>query len=120
MTDKEIRDRLTALDEERAQLTALLRGNRYARLAEARARGFTTEDLVLADTSRCKCGALLAYPKDIGPDGSWSCARVLLDPNQSAAAHDEPMPFRFWEVKSRRGAAPTVAEVLGVTVTSFA
>jgi hypothetical protein len=66
---------------------------------------FTENELIFSAFSRCECGAGLAYPKDIGPHGSWYCSDILLgralSENQPGSkTHSFPLSFMFYEVKS--------------------
>lgn len=61
---------------------------------------FKENELTFAATSRCPCGAGLAYPKKSGAFGYWDCSEILMghaDPDQT---HTAKLPFTFWEVKS--------------------
>lgn len=55
------------------------------------------DELVFAATVRCRCGAGMAYPKGLGPQGKWSCADVLLGSTERGE-HDEYAFFSF-EIK---------------------
>ena len=66
---------------------------------------YTDADLRYAATSRCPCGAGLAYPLDSGIHGSWDCSDILTgravpsgDPG--AVQHTDRLPFAFYEIKS--------------------
>ena len=86
-------------------------GRRYAeesRKVEARMNAgtdpFKAEELEFATESVCPCGAKLAYPKGIGPHGSWDCSAILMDtaPHKGqpgAVTHTDRKPFAFWKVK---------------------
>jgi hypothetical protein len=79
------------------------------------ARRFTAKQLTFAATSRCPCGAGLAYPTD-GPgdetlpqrwpyNGYWDCASILLGTaiasgEEGSATHTARLPFAFYEIKS--------------------
>jgi hypothetical protein len=63
------------------------------------------EDLVYAATSRCPCGAGLAYV----PDGEtvWDCSAILLGEaipsgQPGSVQHTGQLPFAFYEVKSEQ------------------
>lgn len=60
----------------------------------------TAEALTYSASTRCRCGAGLAYPADRAQRSreSWVCSRVLLD-NAPQAEHDS-FPFAFYELKS--------------------
>lgn len=79
------------------RIAAINRGDESAK--------FSDDDLVYAATTRCACGAGMAYPKAMGPGGSWNCSDILtmraaksIDPD--SVGHKSPMPFVFYEVKS--------------------
>jgi hypothetical protein len=65
--------------------------------------------LVYAATSRCPCGAGLAYNPD-GPSGQihsgyWDCSDILLGRaipfgEPGAVQHEARLPFVFYEIKS--------------------
>jgi hypothetical protein len=63
------------------------------------------EDLVFAATSRCPCGAGLAYKKgeNTNPDSPfkladhWDCSAILIGRD---VKHTAKLPFVFWKVKS--------------------
>lgn len=62
--------------------------------------------LVYAATSRCLCGAGLAYDP-VGPSGSpatgyWDCANILCDTADRNVKHEQQMPFMFWSIKSEK------------------
>ena len=57
-------------------------------------------DLLYAATSRCRCGAGLAYPLDYATAikvGAWVCSRVLSE-ECDAADHDR-LPFAMYKVR---------------------
>jgi hypothetical protein len=66
-------------------------------------------NLVYAATSRCPCGAGLAYDRD-GESGKpiqgyWDCSAILLDEaipsgQSGALQHTGRLPFAFYEIKS--------------------
>lgn len=69
---------------------------------------FTDDQLRYAATARCRCGAGLAYPKEIshrqpakGFGGAWFCSDVLTNrvPFEEGK-HDAGLPFAFYEIKS--------------------
>lgn len=66
---------------------------------------FKREELVFAKFAKCPCGERLAYPKGIGPHGSWDCAGILMDtvPHKGqpgAVTHTDRKPFAFWKIDS--------------------
>lgn len=118
MTDDEILARIRALEEEVGTLRATLCKNREDRYAWREQHGRTEDDLVVANSSHCPCGALLAYDRDIPlSEGAWDCAAILLG---KAIPKDEPgsvthtgkLSFAFYEVKSWHGAEPPSIETI--------
>lgn len=86
-----------------------------ADLAEQRKKPLM-DRLVYAATSRCPCGAGMAYdptsdddPVFKGPS-KWECGDILRyktlptadQERVKAATHTEPLPFAFYEIKSER------------------
>ena len=77
-----------------------------ANLFEAKLKGeapWHDDDLLYSATSRCPCGAGLAYPKGIrDPFHYWDCADILT--RRSVAGdgkkHTDQLPFNMWKVKS--------------------
>lgn len=68
-------------------------------------RTYRDDELTYAATSRCPCGAGLAYPLGTGSRGAWDCADILTgraipSGQPGAAMHTDRLPFVFWEVKS--------------------
>jgi len=61
---------------------------------------FSPDELRYAATSRCKCGAGLAYPKNSSPRGSWYCSVILTGQAERGSSHDSSFPFTFYEIKS--------------------
>lgn len=66
---------------------------------------FTAEELIFSASSRCPCGAGLAYPKGSGPKGFWDCADLLMDNfikkgEPGSKEHTDRLPFMFYEIKS--------------------
>jgi hypothetical protein len=63
-------------------------------------------ELVYAATSRCPCGAGLAYAKDSDPfKGYWDCSAILLETaipsgEEGSVQHTAQLPFIFYEIKS--------------------
>ena len=60
--------------------------------------------LVYAATSRCPCGAGLAYIRrgESGDpiEGFWDCSAILLGTADKDARHTAQLPFVFYEIKS--------------------
>jgi len=79
---------------------------------------FELHELIFAAKSRCKgCSSGLAYPKDIGPDGTWYCSAILLGKAARGSTHEAAIRFAFHEVKSEkqtsaRGATTRPASIL--------
>lgn len=106
----EIRDAEAALKPKQERLRELLNQDADAvelrvKMAKQLQATFTLDELTFAATSRCACGAGLAYPKNIGMHGSWTCSDILLgrakpksDPEHKV--HDGDYPFAFYEIKS--------------------
>ena len=72
-----------------------------------REKVYRDHQLVYAATSRCPCGAGLAYPRGIGIRGSWDCSDILtgraIPSGQTGAVmHTDRLPFTFWEVRSEQ------------------
>lgn len=66
---------------------------------------FTDAELTYAATARCTCGAGLAYPTKIGPNGYWDCSAILRGEaaqigQPGAVKHTDQLPFTFYEIKS--------------------
>lgn len=63
---------------------------------------FTDSELVYAAFCWCSCGHGMAYPKNCGMRGQWSCSSVLkgVPENTPGTLHDGPFPFAFYEIKS--------------------
>ena len=61
---------------------------------------FSPDELRYAATSRCKCGAGMAYPKNSSPRGSWYCSAILTGQAERGSSHDSSFPFAFYEIKS--------------------
>lgn len=73
---------------------------------------YTPEQLRFAAVSRCRCGAGLAYPRDMNLRGYWECSAILLGEATPSMDHDGPYPFMFWSIlseeqKARTGGATT-------------
>ena len=58
----------------------------------------TDDELIYAATSRCQCGAGLAYVKGCGAFGDWECSAILTGRATIGSTHDQPRPFAFWKV----------------------
>lgn len=66
---------------------------------------YKDKDLIYAATSRCPCGAGLAYHRGSGIHGSWDCSdiltgRAIKKDQPGAKEHTGGLPFAFYEVKS--------------------
>lgn len=68
--------------------------------AKADAGELTDAELVYAATSRCLCGAGMAYPKGIGGRGYWDCSDILTGRASTLVKHEARLPFMFYEIKS--------------------
>lgn len=69
-------------------------------------RIYTDAELRYAASSRCPCGAGLAYPiYPIDIHGAWDCSDILTgraipSGQEGAVTHTDRLPFAFYEVKS--------------------
>lgn len=62
---------------------------------------FTPDELRFAATSRCPCGAGIAYPKGMEPMGGfWDCSAILLHTDDKTKTHTDRLPFAFYEIES--------------------
>lgn len=62
---------------------------------------FTLDELRFAAGARCTgCQLGLAYPKDVGFRGSWTCSGILLGSALHDATKHDSLPFMFYEIKS--------------------
>ncbi len=93
-------------DELEAEVKKLRAQGNEERLAELRAKPLL-ERLTFAATSRCPCGAGLAYDpaSPEGMHGAWDCSAILLGTaipsgQPGAVQHTARLPFIFYEVKS--------------------
>lgn len=67
-------------------------------------------ELIYAATTRCPCGAGLAYKSDAEPFGEtavWDCSAILLGdaiPSgmPGSVEHTDLLPFAFYEIKSEQ------------------
>lgn len=65
----------------------------------------TPDDLVYAATTRCLCGAGMAYEKNSDPfKGYWDCSAILLGEatpsgEPGSVKHESRLPFVFYEIK---------------------
>lgn len=66
------------------------------------AGAYTAADLIFAATSRCPCGAGLAYPRDAGMHGAWDCSAILTGTAATDVKHTAELPFAFYEIKSEQ------------------
>lgn len=60
---------------------------------------FAAEELVFAATSRCSCGAGLAYPKECNSGHYWDCSEILMGIAKKEVKHTDQLPFAYYEVK---------------------
>lgn len=58
------------------------------------------EDLRFAKSSRCPCGAGLAYPKECGAHHYWDCSNILMGIADATVKHCAKYPFVFYDIKS--------------------
>ena len=109
MTDDEILAKADGIKAKRLAERALKVDQAEARVAAAnRVEGdfltgegdFLTEELRYAATSRCWCGAGMAYPLDVGLRGAWECSAILTGAAKQGTSHSAAMPFAMWKVKS--------------------
>lgn len=105
MTVAELLAKAAAHDAEAAALRKEAGGLRDA---ELKATPIAAR-LVYAATSRCPCGAGLAYDPAhenagsvfTGPlSGHWDCSAILLGTADPAVTHTDKLPFAFYEIKS--------------------
>lgn len=62
---------------------------------------FSLDELCFAATTRCACGAGMAYPDGgMNVHGSWHCSAILRGKAPVMSVHSEQMPFAFYEIKS--------------------
>lgn len=61
---------------------------------------FTLEELRYSRTSRCGCGAGMAYPLTTSPRGDWHCGAILTGTAEAGTEHSPALPFMMYEVKS--------------------
>lgn len=98
-------------DEFVAKIRALIDRHRQIAKATKALEGMPTEPpykeehLVYAATSRCLCGAGLAYPRNTGPNGNWDCSSILLGTaipsgQGGTVRHSDQFPFAFYEILS--------------------
>lgn len=78
-------------------------------VVEPEIKTYKDRELVYSATSRCPCGAGLAYPKNAGvgtpSEQAWDCADILTGraiPKGGPGwkTHTDRLPFAFYEVKS--------------------
>lgn len=70
-----------------------------ARVERARQGKTVPEDLKYSATSRCCCGAGLAFVMDMNIHGHWDCSAILLGVASSGAKHTAQMPFAYYNIK---------------------
>jgi len=92
---KPLREELDGLYKSQAEAT----GHRII-MAKGGHGNFSEEELVYAATARCECGAGMAYPTDIDPNGAWYCSDILKGVADKTKVHSRPMAFYMYEVKS--------------------
>ncbi len=82
---------------------------------------YSDKDLLYSATSRCKCGAGLAYPDNTDDAlriGAWVCADAL----KGASGEHESFPFAFYKIReetsinNRAGATTRPAGTVCLTV----
>ncbi len=62
--------------------------------------------LIYAATSRCPCGAGLAYDPAAKGEGVWrgpsywDCSAILLGTADKGVQHTDKLPFAFYEIKA--------------------
>lgn len=102
-----LENRLEPLMEERRKLWQKQSDEIRAKIerAEQLEDKFQLDELLFAATSKCQCGAGLAYPKGIGPHGSWYCSDILLGralpaSDKNSKTHDAGFPFSFYSINS--------------------
>jgi hypothetical protein len=108
MTSAEKMQRADGLEAEAKRLRAELRAEQAAETAKRP----LLERLVFAATTRCPCGAGLAYDPAAEDESSpfrgpsaWDCSAILLGTavprgQPGAVTHTGRLPFAFYEVKS--------------------
>jgi hypothetical protein len=111
-TDQKLYEKADALEAQAKSLR-----EQAAKLRQDQLRATPIFDrMIYAATSRCECGAGLAY--DPASEGSgpfkgpseWECGDILryatLTPDEQvkvkAATHTAPLPFAFYEIKSEK------------------
>lgn len=74
---------------------------RVAALWASKGTPYTLEELRFAAGARCSgCKLGLAYPKDVGFHGSWTCSGILLGNAPKDETKHDAFPFMFYEIKS--------------------
>lgn len=68
---------------------------------------YRPEQLCYSASCRCRCGAGLAYPRNLDVRGAWECSAILLGDAAPSLDHDGPRPFMFWSVLSEDQRART-------------
>ena len=68
---------------------------------------YTDDEIVYSATSRCYCGAGLAFPKSCSSKHYWDCADILTgraipSGQDGSKTHTDKLPFMFWKIKSER------------------
>lgn len=94
-------------DKLEAQAKDLRKQAREERMQEGQQRPLA-ERLIYAATSRCPCGAGLAYDPFGSDDPNspfkgpsfWDCSAILLGTADKSVKHTDRLPFAFYEIKS--------------------
>ena len=108
LSDEELRDVMdkgdaaTAEFNRRALFTEKIIENRIKAIHQGvrAAAIFTPDDLTYAAGARCSCGAGMAYPDAIGPQGAWHCSAILTGAAPHGSQHDRSAPFSLVEIRS--------------------
>ena len=65
---------------------------------------FTDRELTYSARHCCPCGAGLAYPVGLGPDGFWDCSEVLKGAPRDHN-HTDRLAFAIFQIKSEKDPA---------------
>jgi hypothetical protein len=63
---------------------------------------FKDTELFYSRSSRCPCGAGLAYPKECSPLHYWDCSAILLGKADKHVKHTAQLPFSMYDIKGER------------------